>query len=262
MEIKVRTLDETRAERVTIAVAPGQRAVIEIVDSAQSGTDRLYTNEEVAALQASEAELVAKPLRARIAELVEEVNRRIKDAADHHIERDEALDKVSALETHRDELRRQLATAQHARKIETDRADAAEKRVAETEEAWRVQCSRVGEYDRDRHTEQARADQNREWAERAEKHLDDAVRAGDKARADLAEAQRTVDVLARELGLVKAASKRRALKLRAIGKLVHGPNVNAHLGYNADSEHYDDMVRIVKGVRQALITPPTPPAGE
>lgn len=261
MEIKVRTLDETRAERVTIAVAPGQSAVIEIVDSAPS--ERLYTAEEVGDAQASEAELVAAPLRRRIAELVEEVNRRISEVTGYVIQRDEALDKVSALETERDDLKSQAAefnrqrnqavtdmeTAQQAREIETKRAQG---------------------YDRDRKTERDRADQNRAWAERTEARLTDAIRSGDKARADLAAAQLRIDDLVarvhnqnKRLEDAQAAwqiqrdkSKRRALKLRAVGKLVHASHVDPCMA----TDPHSPMAVIVRGVRSALIGPPTPPS--
>lgn len=71
MEIRVKTIDEFRSERVTIEVAPGQRAEIEIVDGEVSKREHLFTSDEVAHYQSTEAELVAGPLRRRIAELEE-----------------------------------------------------------------------------------------------------------------------------------------------------------------------------------------------
>jgi hypothetical protein len=113
MQIKIKTYDETRENRVSVEVPEGQRFDIElsgeyritnrVIDGAPS-TERLYTAEEVGDLQASEAELVAAPLRTRI----------------------------NALE------------------------------------------NQVVNLDSDRMTERARADRNREWAERAEAKLAEA----------------------------------------------------------------------------------------
>jgi hypothetical protein len=68
----------------TYEVGPGQTVTITVqVDDAPSTVlvpgERLYTNEEVAAAQASEAELVSKPLLARIRELEKELARRVTE---------------------------------------------------------------------------------------------------------------------------------------------------------------------------------------
>jgi predicted nucleic acid-binding Zn-ribbon protein len=104
MEIKIRTHEEFRADRVTIEITGTGAEVRDLVDSEASTklpSRNLYTDEEVAALQASEAELVAGPLRARINELERELTRRagiIKRLenkvegydTDRHTERDRA----------------------------------------------------------------------------------------------------------------------------------------------------------------------------
>jgi chromosome segregation ATPase len=104
MELKIRTHEEFRADRVTIEITGTGAEVRDLVDSEASTklpSRNLYTDEEVAALQASEAELVAGPLRARINELERELTRRagiIKRLenkvegydTDRHTERDRA----------------------------------------------------------------------------------------------------------------------------------------------------------------------------
>lgn len=63
MEIRIRTHEELRTDRVTIEITGTGAEVTEFAEA------KLYTDGEVANLQASEAELVAGPLRRRIAEL-------------------------------------------------------------------------------------------------------------------------------------------------------------------------------------------------
>lgn len=94
----VRTLAEVHADRVTVTVT---------FDDAMS--ERLYTAAEVGDAQAGEAELVAKPLQRRIAELEYELNRRT-------IERDQR-------ETARAGLERQVHLYDVDRKTEQRRAD-------------------------------------------------------------------------------------------------------------------------------------------
>ena len=117
MEIRIRTYDEISSERVRVEVAPGQRATIEIVDGEVSTgrlSDRLYTAAEVGDAQASEAELVAGPLRRRIAELeralAASVNR------ENRLESDEAERAA--------EHRRSLAARDHLLSAATTRMNA------------------------------------------------------------------------------------------------------------------------------------------
>jgi chromosome segregation ATPase len=101
MEIRIRTIDEFRSERVTVEVAPGQRAEIEIVDGEVSSREHLFTSDEVADAQASEAQLVSGPLQKRINEMEEKlVKERVRANAiqrqvqgydeDRHTERERA----------------------------------------------------------------------------------------------------------------------------------------------------------------------------
>jgi chromosome segregation ATPase len=86
MEIRIRTAEEFRAAHMTIE--------IKAADQDEAVTERLYTDNEVANLQASEAALVSAPLQKRINELEDklvkaEVTIRGYDE-DRHTERDRA----------------------------------------------------------------------------------------------------------------------------------------------------------------------------
>src|SRR5688572_14213 len=117
MEIKIRTHEEFRADRVTIEIT-GTNAEV-----------RRYTDGEVANLQASEAELVAQPLRDRIAEL-EEARELAEsgypselDWAAVRAERDTLREKLARRENEINQLKGQIAGYDHDRRTERDRAD-------------------------------------------------------------------------------------------------------------------------------------------
>lgn len=168
MEIRVKTYDEISSERVRIEVAPGQRATIEIVDGEVSTglASRRYTAEEVGDLQASEAELVAAPLRREVAEMKAK------------------LDRVYA------DLDRSM-----------DATEKAKSRVAELEEENQRLARQVCEFDRDRRTEQRRADENKAWAGRAEGNGARLSEALVQAEKDRDNARRRVAELERSLAL-------------------------------------------------------------
>lgn len=134
MELRIRTYDETRSERVTIAVSPGKRVEIELADSSPSAEDGLLSNDRVKldiarreraelaqTLQESrdlvvfkdrvidETEAEAERLRAKVIEL----NRKVEDYnTDRTTERNRAdrinqerLDLVAELKTARRAIR-------------------------------------------------------------------------------------------------------------------------------------------------------------
>jgi hypothetical protein len=105
----VRTLAEVHADRVTVTVT--------LNDAPSSLAGRLYTAEEVGDFQASEAELVAQPLRTRINAL----ENRVRNLdLDRHTERDRA-DKAQARVA---ELERALALSiERENKLESDLAE-------------------------------------------------------------------------------------------------------------------------------------------
>lgn len=82
MEINIKTHDDFRRDHMTITLT-GTNAEVRAIGERWTGggragaslSDRLYTAEEVGDYQASEAELVATPLRARITELEAELER-------------------------------------------------------------------------------------------------------------------------------------------------------------------------------------------
>lgn len=104
MEIRIRTHEELRTDRVTIEITGTGAEVTEFAEA------KLYTDGEVANLQASEAELVAGPLRRRIAEL----ERALADA----------ISRESGLEE-------KIRGYDHDRHTERDRADRQTKLVQE-----------------------------------------------------------------------------------------------------------------------------------
>lgn len=137
MEIRVRTYDEISSERVRIEVAPGQRATIDIVDGEVSTglASRLYTAAEVGDAQASEAELVATPLRRRIAELERTLAREVNRNTDLEAELDqvkkdrdarlEHLDKAELYQCERAaEYRRSVTARDHLLSAATTRINA------------------------------------------------------------------------------------------------------------------------------------------
>lgn len=98
MEIRIRTHEELRTDRVTIEITGTGAEVREVAEDWEA---KLYTDGEVANLQASEAELVAGPLRRRIAELERALAASVKRETDletqvqgydrdRHTERDRA----------------------------------------------------------------------------------------------------------------------------------------------------------------------------
>lgn len=138
---------ESKLERVAAILAEGKEdeflSVPEIEERLVAG-ERLYTAAEVGDLQASEAELVAAPLRRRVGDLENELEK-TQDA---------------------------LIAARRQRE----------------------------EFDRDRHTERDRADQNKAWAERAEENGAKLSAALVQAEKERDAARRRVADLERQLG--------------------------------------------------------------
>lgn len=149
MEIRVRTVDEIAADRLTIEV---------------NGA-RLYT-----AAQASEAELVAAPLRARIAEL----ERELSDARQSIAARDRLLGTAS-------EERERFRVG-----METAEAEATQARGKVIELGSQVIDANQ------------RARENREWAERAEARVA-------ATGLELADARAAIQILSGQLGRISGA---------------------------------------------------------
>lgn len=110
MEIRIRTHEELRTDRVTIEITGTGAEVREVAEDWEA---KLYTDGEVANLQASEAELVAGPLRRRIAELERTLAASVKRETDLEV---------------------QVQSYDHDRHTERDRADKAVKALAESRE--------------------------------------------------------------------------------------------------------------------------------
>jgi chromosome segregation ATPase len=155
MEIRIKTAEEFQAAHVTIE--------IKAADQAEAGTvvERLYTDDEVANLQSSEAALVAGPLQVRINDLedrlvksrirVNELERQVKGYdTDRHTERDRA-DRVTqehsacagklesrekdanTFQRHRDQLEIKVAELEAERERSADNHNTLANRVTELE---------------------------------------------------------------------------------------------------------------------------------
>lgn len=126
MEIRLKTAEEFRDAHMTIEIRATR-------DEAWRLSDRLYTADEVGHYQASEAELVATPLRARITELE-------KTLAEAEQDRDNRLEELEAAERYQheraQEARQSIAARDRLLATATTRVRAAaeilgQKRVAE-----------------------------------------------------------------------------------------------------------------------------------
>lgn len=217
----IRTLAEIHADGTVLRVTAE--------DVARPTGERLYTAREVGDLQASEAELVAAPLRRKLAEVERELARRTE-------ERDEREAARAGQERRVAELERLLAQA-------VTREDALEIKVrgllAEVAaEGGRIEWleERVRLYDEDRRTERDRADSNRAWAERAENRL--SYMAQEKREA--------VTALAEKLGQVAGA--------------VHSPEIVDALARlePSESDYVFRLAHAVRSVRTIVGSPSLP----
>lgn len=191
---------EASAAMLLVEALTEVRRVIGATDSSVS--NRVYTVAEVGDLQASEAELVAAPLRRRVAELEYDLERY----------RRAHVCTVECKPNAHTAFQGRVLVAELEVKIQTERgrADRAEalaaaqhERAKETESNEEYHLKRIEELDRDRHTERDRADQNKAWAERAEANgvklsaaLVEAEKQRDSARRRVAELE---DQLARSI---------------------------------------------------------------
>lgn len=258
--------------RETYQIEPG-RTVTVTIEASDGPAERLYTAREVGDLQASEAELVAAPLRTEINALknrLETVGRARREAEEKlaqrpteldwaavRAERDAANGRAARLErelarrTEEREERERARAGQEARVRELERLlalgaareDALEIKVrgllgelAERDNRIEYLDEKVRLYDEDRHTERDRADRNRAWAERAENSV--ARMAGEKREA--------IQALAEKLGQVAGA--------------VHSPEIVDALARLEPSES-DYVLRLAHAVRavRGIVGSPTPP---
>ena len=167
MRIKIKTAEEFRDAHVTIEIVADDQAEAELV------AERLYTAAEVGHAQASEAELVAAPLRRRIAEL------------EARLERGHVCTPACRPNAH-------VAFQGRQRVTELE---------AEASQARR----RVIELTRELEAERERADENLAWAERAEGRL--AAFGLDRVsnQRALADAQAAITSLSGQLGRISGA---------------------------------------------------------
>lgn len=178
MQVIIRTLDEARESRAELIVqndGDGEQTVTMVEKNAEiriteyPGPVRMFTAEDLAAAQASEAKIFIDQ----------------RDRAER--ERDQAI-------AQREEARNALA--EQIEKFEQALKNIGDKHQRELAALQ----AKVDEYDKDRHFERDRADANRQWAERAEARVDNLTGKITKARAIL-DAQDVTD--AREQSITK-----------------------------------------------------------
>jgi chromosome segregation ATPase len=214
MEITIKTYDEISTERVKIEVVPGQRAEITIDGALSTATGAPSIVEVANVLGPADRAGRVLVLECRVAE---------------------------------------LETALRLKK----------NRIAELEADLKAAESRAAGWDLDRHTEKDRADQNREWAKRAEAKLAETLTALEESRALVAQRDAALnqaaddlresrEFRAKERQEARQKISRLAGKLSEIGGRVHRPGVDDDLVFDADSEHYDNLVRVIRDIRQAL----------
>lgn len=130
----VRTLIEIQGGRVAVQETPEKTTVTVTVDAAGLLAERLYTAAEVGDAQASEAELVAAPLRRQVMSLGREliVQRERNAELDTELANARAEGQLRAEELERQltELKRQLAAVTDRAKENREWAERAEGRLA------------------------------------------------------------------------------------------------------------------------------------
>lgn len=273
----IRTLVEIQGGRVSIReTGTGQTEVSVIVDGALSEVEglgsRLYTAEKVGDLQASEAELVAAPLRRRIAELMGQVREYDRDRT-----------------TERDRADQNKAWAERA-EAEVDRLKTGRREDhEEIEELRRQRDSALDDLEKvktQRDDERERALQNKEWAERAElrlskdtesymrqiRELRDSLEARDRllesATRDLNNVVRHRDELNAKVhgpnGLYAQLAEsakdrdRMAAQIGEVSGAVHSPEILLALQYdwgNWDEKQYGAVTQAIEDTRRAIGSP-------
>jgi chromosome segregation ATPase len=248
MEIKIKTEDEFHDAHVTIEIraTPGEAALV---------SERLYTAAEVGAAQASEAELVAAPLRRRIEEMAARLEKGHvcteacrPNAHVAFLGRRE----VNKLENERDRFKARIAElerrfkariAELERELSTARLSdqGAGSRIAELKlEAEASQAhQRVIEIQREVEYQRERADQNRAWAERAEGRVAATGLELADARHDLAEAHKEIERRKDQLGRISGA--------------VRGPWIGQALNTEWERADTRAMAEAIRQVRDALL---------
>jgi chromosome segregation ATPase len=254
----IRTLIETREGRVTVnESAEGVTVTIthDSGESTQLPSRNLYTDEKVAELQASEAKLVAEPLRRQVAEL--EAGR----AADHEeivalrkkvglarLEGNAALlSRIRELENDRDRQREATSLALNDR----NKANRELSEFRRKAEEFKVRA-----YDQNE-----RAAENQAWAERAEANgvrLSESLVAAEKSLAEattrakdtanrLAEAEKDIDTL--------------SLKISKVSNAVHSPAILSALRSDWRSWTEAEAVALANAVRATRLAIGSPEVG-
>jgi hypothetical protein len=223
MEITIKTLDQARETRVTVEV---------------NGA-RLYTATEVGNAQASEAELVAAPLRARIAEL----SRQLSQAWSS---REDERQRADRLERELSDARQSIAARDRLLATATEEASLGRRQAITLGDELISERERNAEMKRelDRvnkgHVCVETCRPNAHVAFKGRRELDAMTR-------ELADARRAIDILSGQLGRVSGA--------------VHSDEVWRALRTTWERADARAMAEAIHAVRDALGSPslPSPP---
>jgi hypothetical protein len=169
------------------------------------------------------------------------------------------------------ELRRRIAELERSLSTSMGRESDLEEKLAVSEHL----AHRVREFDRDRHTEQRRADENREWAKRAEAKLAETLTALEESRALVAQRDAALDQAADDLRASRdfraqereearrriaerdATAVRQAEIIADVKSMVSGFRADQALAEGADpEEHMDVLARKIKLIRRAVSLDP------
>lgn len=134
MEIRIRTYEELRTDRVTIEITGTGAEVTEFAET-RLPSRNLYTDEEVASLQASEAELVAGPLQARINELEDKLVRTENRIRGYDHDRHTERDRADRERQRASELKDRLSSSEELVQEERTRGNNLAQRLAQAEKS-------------------------------------------------------------------------------------------------------------------------------
>lgn len=253
MKITLKTQEEFRDAHVTIELVTAGP------DKIPQRSDNLYTDEEVALLQAGESELVAKPLRRRISELESALAKSEKRAAelevkaqdDQNKDRAERLKALSHLVGTTDQenirLRDRVRDLSRSLKARDQLLTKATGEFQTVRSALVKAEERIAGYDADRHTEKIRADQNKEWAERAEARVNKITQEARDKDSQIATLKDERDQFARAIA-------------RTSG-VVYNQDVSMALGTYSVNNHVrrlQEAVETVRGIVEGSSTVPSP----
>lgn len=281
----IRTLIEIQGGRVNVQETHEETTVTVTIDGALSNPaelaeaavryerERLYTAAEVGDLQAGEAELVAAPLRRRVAALtadldshkrtVRQVNEMLDESRDKLVKRDEQVTalvaRIRELEADRNRWRGTTTDATNTLDFcQGELAEARQKRDMFKAQAY-SENERAATLKIMADTERERADQNKEWAERTEARVIELERALAEADVKKDRDDRMITVLEGQVAArdreLEAERNRLADQVRKVSGAVHGPEILVGLRTTWSTPESRALAEAVREVRRIIGSP-------